>query len=424
MDMKKIALVASRGFGRPSRNCRMCKSGKLDLVLDLGHQPHSDSFPTKEQLDDVEIRYPLRLVSCASCGLLQLDYLVNPSILYQQDYLYVSSTTETGRRHYRDMANDLCRRFAFPRGSLAVDIGSNVGVLLGAFKENGMKVLGVDPAPIVGAQATASGIKTIVDFFSSRVAAQIKKRFGSATILTGTNVFAHLHELDDAVDGMKKLLTKDGVIVIEAPHAQTMIENLEYDTIYHQHVSYLSARPMKAYFARMGLELFDVEELPIHGGSLRYFVGFPGSHAVQSNVERIIKKEEVRGLYDMKRLSQFARNVKKQRRALLALILDCKSKGKRVVALSAPAKGNTLLNYCALDATFLEYATERNPLKIGRYTPGVHLPIFSDEHILLNKPDYALILAWNFAEEIMRNMTAFKKGGGKFILPIPKPTII
>ena len=402
----------------------MCTSGKLNLVLDLGHQPHSDSFPTKEQLDDVEIRYPLRLVSCASCGLLQIDYLVNPSILYQQDYLYVSSTTATGRKHYQDMANDLCQRFSFPRGSLVVDIGSNVGVLLGAFKENGMKVLGVDPATTVGAQAVERGIETVVDFFSSRVAARIKKRFGPASFITGTNVFAHLHELDDAVDGMKKLLAKDGVIVIEAPHAQTMIENLEYDTIYHQHVSYLSARPMRAYFARMGLELFDAEALPIHGGSLRYFVGFSGLHAVQSNVERIIKEEEARGLYDMKRLSQFAHDVERQRRALLALILDCKSKGKRVVALSAPAKGNTLLNYCALDTAFLEYATERNPLKVGRYTPGVHLPIFADEHILSNKPDYALILAWNFAEEIMHNMAAFTRGGGKFILPIPRPTII
>ena len=324
--VKKAVSVASRSLGRPSRSCLMCTSGELNLVLDLGHQPHSDSFPTKEQLDDAEVRYPLRLVSCASCGLLQIDYLVNPSILYQQDYLYVSSTTATGRKHYRDMANDLCRRFVFPRGSLAVDIGSNVGVLLGAFKENGMKVLGVDPAPIVGAQAVTSGIETVVDFFSLRVATRIKKRFGSATVITGTNVFAHLHELDGAVNGMKKLLAKDGVIVIEAPHAQTMIENLEYDTIYHQHVSYLSARPMKAYFNRMGLELFDVEALPIHGGSLRYFFGFPDSHAVQSNVERVIKEEETCGLYDLKRLSQFARDVEKQRRALLALILDCKTK--------------------------------------------------------------------------------------------------
>ena len=413
-----------QSFGRELKTCRMCGGKDLKLVLDLGHQPHSDSFPTREQLNEAEAHYPLRLLACATCGLLQIDYLVNPSILYQQDYLYVSSTTATGRKHFGDMAKAVAERSALAAGSLVVDIGSNVGLLLEAFKALGMKVLGVDPAPIPAKQALQNGIDTVVDFFASHVAEKIRATHGEASVITGTNVFAHMHELGDFIAGVKALLAKDGTLVIEAPHALTMIENLEYDTIYHQHVSYLSARPMKDYFKQVGLELFSVETLPIHGGSLRYFAGFPGKHPVEPVVQELIQKEETSGLYDLARLAQFAREVVGQKRALVALLLGFKKQGKRIVALSAPAKGNTLLNYCHLDASIIDYATERNPLKIGRFTPGTHLPIYADEKILSDTPDYALILAWNFADEIMRNMELFKKGGGQFVLPIPRPTII
>lgn len=410
--------------GRPSGRCLMCASEKRSLVLDLGAQPHSDSFPTEKQLHTKDARYPLRLVSCTSCGLLQLDYLVDPSILYQQDYLYVSSTTETGRKHYTDLAHTIVERFAFPPGSLAIDIGSNVGVLLSGFKDVGMRVLGIDPAPIVTATAIMSGIDTIVDFFTSDLAETVLKRHGKASTITATNVFAHLHDVDDAVSGMKKVLAKDGVIVIEAPHALTMFEDLEYDQIYHQHVSYLSVRPMKSYFKQAGLELFEVEELSIHGGSLRYLVGWPGVHPIDSSVETILAEEESRGLYDEMQRTKFAAEVEDQRRALIDLVQECKKRGKRIIALSAPAKGNTLLNYCNLDASLIDFATERNPLKVGRYTPGTRIPIYSDDRVLSDMPDYALILAWNFADEIMKNMAEFKRRGGKFIVPVPRPRVL
>ena len=401
----------------------MCKSARLHKVLDLGSQPHSDSFPTAEDLRDAEVHYPLRLVSCLDCGLLQIDYFVDPVRLYQQDYLYVSSTTETGKKHYGDMARDICGKFSTPQGSLVVDIGSNVGVLLGGFKEAGMTVLGVDPAANIAAQAVKNGIPTIADFFSEDTARGIKKEHGSAAIITGTNVFAHLHELDDAVAGMRELLAPEGVIVVEAPHATTLIEHLEYDTIYHQHIGYLSVRPMKQYFKRMGLELFDVEEVQIHGGSLRYFVGHPGIRPVQPAVESMIAHEESRGTYDTRTLALFSERVEKQRQKLLEILVELKKQSKTIAAVSTPAKGNTLLNYCHIDKAFIDFATERNPLKIGRHTPGTHIPILADDELLNRGADYALLLAWNFAPEIMRNNEEFAKKGGKFILPIPEPRI-
>lgn len=413
-----------KGYGRTVTVCQMCHSNTLSLILDLGHQPHSDSFPTKAQLSEPEVRYPLRLVSCDTCGLIQIDYYINPVILYQQDYLYASSTTDTGKKHYTDTSKYICDLFAVPKDSLIVDIGSNTGVLLEGFKTAGMKVLGVDPASAATKSANEKGIETILDFFSLNLSKQIEAKYGRATIITGTNVFAHMHDLDDAVAGMKHLLAEKGVIVIEAPHVLPLIEHGEYDTIYHQHIGYLSARPMQAYLKRVGLELFDIQELPIHGGSLRYLVGMPGEHTVTPAIEAIIRKEEAFGLYTPSRLASFAKDVVEQKKALLELMLSLKKAGKKIIALSAPAKGNTLLNYCQLDRTFLDYATEKNPLKIGRFTPGTHIPIYSDDRILKDMPDYALILAWNFGTEIMKNMEEYRRAGGSFIIPIPMPHVI
>ena len=402
----------------------MCKTEGLSLVLDLGQHPHSDFFPTEEELSGDVARYPLRLVACEECGLLQIDYFVDPTILYQKNYLYQSSTTETGKKHYIQMAREVCKKFAIPKGSLAVDIGSNVGVLLRGFKEEGMQVLGVDPAPNIAAIANERGIETIADFFTSALSKKIKVQYGEASIITGTNVFAHLHEVDDVTSGMRELLAESGVIVIEAPHALPLIERLEYDTIYHQHIAYLSVLPMQRYFKRMGLELFDVESLSIHGGTLRYFIGHKGAHKVSEAVARGIEEEKKSGLYKKSTLASFAKKVEEQKQALSGLLVGLKKEGKKIIALSTPAKGNTLLNYCNLDHTIIDFATEKNPLKIGRHTPGTHIPIYADERILKDMPDYALILAWNFSTEIMDNMQEFRDKGGKFIIPIPTPHIV
>ena len=410
--------------GRLVEKCHMCKGESLAPILDLGHQPHSDHFPTKEQLNEHEERYPLRLVSCGDCGLLQIDYLVNPKILYQTDYLYQSAaTTTTGNKHFKDMAHEVCTAHDILKGSLAVDIGSNVGALLHSFKEEGMRVLGVDPAD-VAKQAILNGIPTILDFFSTRIAKEIVEEHGKAHVITGTNAFAHLHEIDDAVLGMKTLLADDGVIAVEAPYVVDLIKELQYDTIYHQHVGYLSVKPMAAYFKRFGLELFGIKKSDYFGGSMRYYIGHEGKHVVSDDVSRYIEEESAFGLYSLPRLQKFADDVEQHRRDLTELLLKLKKEGKSIVAISAPAKGNTLLNYCNIDKTILNFITEKNQLKVGRFTPGTFIPIYDDARLLAEKPDYALLLAWNFATEIMKNMEAFKKGGGKFIIPIPHPKII
>jgi SAM-dependent methyltransferase len=403
----------------------MCASLKLGLVIDLGMHPHSDDFLEAERLDQVEHVFPLRLVSCGDCGLLQIDYFVNPDILYRTNYVYESSITKSGVAHYKQMAADIAEKFNFPQdgSSLAVDIGSNVGVLLTGFKEQGFGVLGVDPAERVASKANANGITTIIDYFSKEVADKIVSEFGKAKVITGTNVFAHLHDIDSATEGIASLLDEDGVLVIEAPYALDFIEKVEYDTAYHQHIGYLSVKPMQSYFKRFGLELFDVLHRDIHGGTLRYYVGHAGKHAISSTVATYLEKEEVFGLYTPTRLSEFRNDVYKQRSQLVSLLETLKQEGKTIVGISAPAKGNTLLNFCHIDSYYLDYITEKSEFKQGLYTPGTHIPIYSDAKILEEQPDYALILAWNFAEEIMNNMTEFRERGGKFIIPIPFPVI-
>jgi len=393
-------------------------------VLDLGHQPHSDDFLSPERLNEVEFFYPLKLVSCEDCGLLQIDYFVNPEILYQTNYVYMTSANNIGVKHFHAMAESISSRFEFPRNSLAVDIGSNDGTLLQGFRKVGFDILGVDPATDVCRIASDNGVPVIVDFFGNAVAERISKENGKAKVITGTNVFAHMHELDSATAGMVHLLDEDGVLVIEAPFAKDMIEKLEYDTIYHQHIGYISVKPLQSYLARFGLEIFDVEPQEIHGGVLRYFVGHHGKRPVMPSVSSYIAEEEEFGLYDKESLKNFQARVERQRRDLLDLVRRLRDEGKSIAIVSAPAKGNTLLNYCNIDTSLVEFATEHNLLKVGKYTPGTHIPIFSDSELLVRRPDYAIILAWNFADQIMEKLSEYREGGGQFIIPIPDPKIV
>ncbi len=419
----KMTTLQPSFFGRTATECHMCRSEKLLLVIDLGMHPHSDDFLDEKRLKEVEHMYPLRLVSCQDCGLLQIDYFVNPEILYQTNYIYESSITKSGVEHYKQMAADIAAKFNFDKGRLAVDIGSNVGVLLAGFKEQGFTVLGVDPAEKVANKAISSGIETIIDFFSESVAQSIVSEKRKASVITGTNVFAHLHDIDSATRGIQVLLAEDGVLVIEAPYGIDMIEKVEYDTIYHQHIGYLTVKPMKQYFQRFGLELFDIAYRDIHGGTLRYFVGHQGKHTVSTAVDEAIKNEEVFGVYTKERLNKFASDIVSQRGELISLLESIKAEGKKIVGISAPAKGNTLLNFCNIDKNYLEYTTEKSKFKQGLYTPGTRIPIYNDDLILEEQPDYVLILAWNFADEIMKNMSRYKERGGKFIIPIPRPVI-
>lgn len=403
--------------------CRMC-NGHLKRFLDLGVTPLADAFLKEEQLSEPEKYYPLRVCTCLSCGLAQLDYVVPGDELYRKNYPYLSSTTKTGKEHFHGMARDICKKFSFGKSNFAIDIGSNIGVLLEGFKNEGLKVLGIDPATNIAKLANESGIETLPEFFNSSTAKKVLKKYGKADVVTGTNVFAHVDELDDMVSAVKELLKDSGIFVIEVPYLVDLIEKLEYDTIYHEHLSYVSVKPLVKYFAKFNMEVFDVQRYPIHGGTIRVFICSRGKRKISKNVNELIKLEEKAEIYSLERLKKFEQDVLKQRGELVKLLGGIKKQGKRIVGLGAPAKGNTMLNFCRIGTEYLDYLTEKTHIKLGLYTPGTHIKIFEDRKILEDMPDYALILAWNFADEIMKNMEAYKKKGGKFIIPIPQPRIV
>jgi len=405
-------------------NCRMCGSIKLYKFLELGFTPPADQFRRKDQLREPDVYYPLQVVMCEDCGLAQLSHVVSAEVLYRNDYPYESSTTQTGRKHWASFAASVVSRLRLPKGSLAVDIGSNVGVLLGAFRDQGLTVQGVDPAANIVMIARENGIDTICDFFNEDVAREIVAAKGRASVITATNVFAHVDDLNALMESVKLLLNERGAFIFEAPYFVNLLKHNEYDTIYHEHLSYLSAKPLLPFFARHGMDVFDIEQSDIHGGSFRVFVGRKGQWPVSPEVARLVGEEERLGIYSREHLDRFAAGVQQNKRDLLWLLHSLKHQGHRIVGVSAPAKGMTLLNYCRIDGELLDFVTEKSKLKIGRFTPGAHIPVVADSELLARRPDYALLLAWNFADEIMRNLEDYRRLGGKFIIPIPTPRIV
>ena len=405
-------------------NCRMCKSSNIQKFLDLGFSALSDNFLTFEQLEESETFFPLTVHICLDCGLCQLGYVVPPELMFNKDYPYDSSTTKTGRDHFTKMGVDICNKFSLQQNSFVIDVGSNSGVLLDAFKSKEMRVLGIEPSSKLANAAIKKGIDSIIEFFSEKLVKEILDGYGKSSIITGTNVFAHIDDLDDFMKTSDLLLVENGMIIIEAPYLLHLLENLEYDTIYHEHLSYLSVKPMVKFCKKFGFEVFDIEKQKIHGGTLRYYIGRKNTRQITQNVSNYLELEEKNKIYSKEKLLVFSKSVKHHKKTLLQLLYQLKKDGKRIVAISAPAKGNTLLNYCKIDSDILDYVTERNPLKIDKFTPGTHIPVFSDEKLLEDQPDYALILAWNFADEIIQNNSQYKKNGGKFIIPIPDPKII
>jgi len=405
--------------------CRLCSSNKLTKFLDLGHHPPSDQFQKEENLNTPIKFYPLDVHICDKCGFIQLGYIVDPKILYQDNYPYESSTTATGKKHYHDFASSVVKDYNFGPNDLAVDIGSNVGVLMEGFKLLGLKINGVDPAPNICAIAEQRGIPTINDFFGKNAAEKIVNAKGQASVITGTNVFAHVDDLNTFMQAIQILLhPSKGIFVIEAPHLLHLIESLEYDTIYHEHLSYISIEPLIPFFEKFNMEIIKVEQKDIHGGSIRIFVSQLNNYPIHKSVSNVLSLETQAKLRDIVSLKEFAKRVESNKNELCVLLYKLKSEGKRIVAVSAPAKGMTLLNYCKLDRQVLDYVTEKSHLKIGSYTPGGHIPIYPDSKLLEDMPDYALLLAWNFATEIMKNNQEYIDRGGKFIVPIPSPTIV
>jgi len=392
--------------------------------LNLGATPAADSFVTDEALGQEDPVYPLEVCLCATCGISQLGYTVPPEILYQYDYPYESSTTQTGRSHFFGLAQTIVDKFELKSSDLVIDVGSNVGVLLDGFKQQGCRTIGIEPSGNIAEKALERGIPTINEFISPNLATRVVADNGQASIVCITNVFAHIHDLDGFMEAVNTLLNANGVLVIEAPHFLQLLNHLEYDTIYHEHLLYISVRPLNHLFNRYGFEVFDVEEVPIHGGTIRIYVSRAGVNKPTNAVARIISDEEQGGAFDLERLTRFSDEVMAHREKLVNLLRTLKSEGRTLAGVSAPAKGMTLLNFCGIGTDLLDFITEKSKLKIGRYTPGAHIPVLPDPVLLSQRPDYVLLLAWNFADEIIANLSEYRKKGGKFIIPIPEPKII
>jgi len=390
----------------------------------MGFSPISDQILTKDQLNKPEVTYPITINSCMDCGFCQLGFVVRPELMYNENYSYDGSTTIGSRQHHISMANQICDNFKLGHDSLIIDIGSNAGVLLSGFRDRGCKVLGIDPSVNVANIARNKGIEVIGEFFSSELAKRIKKEYGQVSVITGTNVFAHIDDLHNFFKAADILLKEDGIICIEAPNLVALIENLEYDTIYHEHLSYLSLKPLRDFCKKMHMDIFNVEFHEMHGGSFRYFIGREKLRKINENIPKYLQLEEEKGIYKKSRLEKFALDVKNQKEELNSLLWNLKREGKKIVGISAPAKGNALMNYCKISSDLLDYITELNPLKIGKFSPGMHIPIVEEKRLLIDKPDYGLLLAWNFADEIIKNNQKFVENGGKFIIPIPHPRIV
>lgn len=420
----KIQHKQKEDIGIMKNYCRLCGQDKMTKFLDLGYAPPADQFLKKEQLSEPETHYPLVVVRCDHCMFVQLNYVVPPEILYQHDYPYESSVTKTGRMHFDAFAKSVIKEFNVLPTDLVIDIGSNVGVLLNGFKQRGIRVLGIDPAENIADIANKNGIPTLVDFFHTGIANKVLKKYTRAKIITCTNVFAHIDDLIGFMEEVDKLLMPDGILIVEAPYLAHLIHNLEYDTIYHEHLSYLSITPLVSFFKKCGFELFKVEQMKIHGGSNRVFIARAGEKNVKASVEVLLKAENEESLHSMVTLNKFAQDVAINRSKLVSILCDLKSQGKNIAAVSAPAKGMTLLTYCKIGNNFINFITEKSELKIGSYTPGMHLQVKPDSALIDEHIDYALLLAWNFKDEIMQNLSQFKSRGGRFIIPIPEPIII
>ena len=403
--------------------CRSCGSTDAALILDLGRQPLANNLLTTADLAKPEPKFPLRLAVCQSCWLLQITDLVPPVELFSE-YLYFSSFSDLMLRHAREAVEGYIAEFGLNSQSLVVEIASNDGYLLQNFVKAGIPCLGIEPAANIAKVAREKGIETLEEFFGRGIAAKLAEENRPADLILGNNVFAHAPDTNDFVAGLKKLLKPGGRIALEFPYGVEFIEHNEFDTIYHEHVFYFTLTALQPLFARHGLTIFRVERLPIHGGSLRLFAGHTGAQAIEASVTKLMADEKQKGVDSLACYEGFARSVHNIKRELVELLMKLKREGRSVAAYGASAKGSTLLNFFGVGADDLNFIVDRSTYKQGRLTPGTHLPILPPEELLKRRPDYTLLLTWNFADEILAQQKAYRDAGGKFIIPIPQIKIV
>ncbi len=403
--------------------CRACRGKRLKLFLNLGTVPLANSFLAAEQLAQPELRFPLEVYFCEDCCLVQLVHVVNPEVLFSH-YIYRTGTNQTIAEHNRRLAETVVNERKLGPKELVVEVASNDGSLLSCFRERGVRTLGVEPAKNIAQIARDAGIETLNEFFDAASAAKILAGHGQASAVIANNVLAHVDATVEFLSHCKKILRPDGRVIIEVPYLGEMLERLEYDTVYHEHLCYFSVTALMRLFAEAGLLLDRMDHVPIHGGSLRLWGKYSDNSGHGASVLEMAEKEKKAGLASFSRYAEFARHVQKNREELRALLSRLKKEGKSVAGYGAPAKGNTLLCYCGIGTDLIPYTVDLSPLKVGLYTPGSHIPVAPVQRIFDEQPDYVVILAWNFAPEIMKFLQPLKEKGTRFILPIPEPKVL
>ncbi|WP_040679667.1 class I SAM-dependent methyltransferase [Niabella aurantiaca] len=402
-------------------NCRFCTTELNDVFIDLGNAPASNSFLAKEALNEPETFYPLKVHTCPNCFLVQVDEYKKSDAIFDSNYVYFSSYSTSWLAHARAYVEKMQERFRYTTDSLVVEIASNDGYLLQYFKERNIPVLGVEPTANTAAAAAEKGVPSVVDFFGVRLARQLAAEGKKADLLLGNNVLAHVPDIVDFVGGMKILLKEQGVITMEFPHLMQLVDNNQFDTIYHEHFSYLSFHTVKQIFEAAGLELFDVEELTTHGGSLRIYAKHKEdpTRPVGPQVAALLQKEKEKGMLEMPYYSNFQGKAFAIKKQLLQFLLDQQKAGKTVAAYGAAAKGNTLLNYCGVKNDLIGFVVDANPYKQDKYLPASHIPVVNEDQLKTAKPDFVLILPWNLKEEIMKQLAYIKDWNGQFVTAIP-----
>ena len=401
--------------------CRFCGADVAHTFVDLGMSPLCESYLSGDQLNRMEPFYPLHVRVCQRCFLVQLQEYVSPEEIFTE-YAYFSSYSEMWLQHAKAYTDAVVERFKLGAHSRVVELASNDGYLLQYFVNRGIPVLGVEPAANVARTAIDKGVPTVVKFFGEKTALELCRERDQADLIIGNNVLAQVPDLNDFVGGIKILLKPDGVVTIEFPHLMRLVEANQFDTIYHEHFSYFSLTTAEALFAAHGLTVFDVEELPTHGGSLRIYARHTGddSKPISGRVLAPRSREGAAGFSRLEYYSAFADKVKETKRGLMEFLIKAKREGKSIAGYGAPGKGNTLLNYCGIRTDFIEYTVDRNPYKHGKYTPGTHIPIYDPEKIRETKPDYILILPWNLQDEIIQQLAYARDWGAQFVVPIPE----
>ena len=403
--------------------CIVCERQTVEQFLDLGRTALANKFLTREELSTCEPIYPLQVGFCHTCGHVQLTETVPPSAMFE-DYLYISSASDTLKAHLYAVSDLLVERYHLTAEDLVIDIGCNDGTLLSGFQRHGVQTLGVDPAQNLADFAGALGIERYTAFFNARTAKDITQKWGQASVITATNTFPHIPELPDFVAGLNTALAPGGVFVVEMHYLVDLLEQRAFDTVYHEHVSYWALQPMKFLFAQHGMQIVHAERVPLHHGQLRVSIQRQGEGYVQPSVAEILDMEHACGVDQFETYQRFAQQTQQLKQELHSTMATLRAQGRRIVGYGAPAKGNTLLSFLEIGPDTVQYIADRSPLKQGRYTPGSHIPVVSPDRLLTDQPEYVLLLAWNFADEILQQQAEYRKRGGKFILPVPEVRII